>query len=111
VPENPLDSDQFAIRMADGTPCFYVDFVNVTRSFFGFKIAFGVSDLATPGERPRGATLNVQIGMSPEHAKSVHELLGKQLEHYEKNLGPIRSLPTEMLDALEKARAGEDDAV
>lgn len=109
MPEDPLDSDRFAIRMADGTPCLYADFANVNRSYFGFKIAFGVSDLASPGERPKGATLNVQVGMSPEHARSLHELLGKQLEHYEKNIGAIRSLPAEVLDTLEKARADKDD--
>lgn len=104
------EKHQLLIKSVEMQPYVYADYVNVNLAYFGFKLAFGSMDLAPAGQRPREVTLSAQVAMSAEHAKSLHDLLGKQLSLYEDRFGPIRPLPTKAEDAYEPESSPKADA-
>lgn len=80
------------VRTVEGAPVLYSDYVSVNLSFFGIKLSFGTIDVGESQDETSG-TLNVHVGLSPEHAKALHKLLGNQIEIYEGKFGALREPP------------------
>ncbi len=78
----------------------YCDDTLMTTSFFGITFRFNQVLRKREGEK-----LIVQekarVSMSAEHARSVYDLIGRQLEKYESNFGKIRSAPQAEDEATE----------
>ena len=73
----------------------YSDSAYVQSGYFGFHFSFGVQfSKPDPKSGPIPVYEYSHVGMSPEHAKRFHEILGKQLEGYEEKFGPIRPYPS-----------------
>ena len=77
-------------KTVEGAPYIYSDYVNLNIGFFGVKLAFGTMDAVRESPDLPEVTMLVQIGMSAEHAKALHDLLGRQLAIYEEKWGPMR---------------------
>lgn len=70
----------------------YINNVQMNVSFFDVKLLMG--EVTAASEEGVKVTDKVAIMMSPEHAASLHSLLGSQLDLYRKSFGPIRTQPS-----------------
>jgi hypothetical protein len=82
--------------------------VNVT--YFDIKITFGELSRFDPEKQAAVITDIVEVYMSPEHARALHGVLGKNLENYEREFGPIRKPPTPDAVGLEQTEAPQHTA-
>ncbi len=72
----------------------YAEVVYVNAGPHGFKLTFGVLPAHAPDQDIEAKVQPlVTIGMSPEHAKSLHEVLGGSLKTFEERVGPLRPTP------------------
>lgn len=78
---------------SESTPTIYANNVEIQQSSFDFRLRFGLVESATP-ELVRVRDV-VTVYMSPQHAKSVADLLNKQLVAYEKSFGPLKPGPVQ----------------
>src|SRR5712692_7223631 len=63
----------------------YVNNVQISVSYFDVKMLLGEVSAITDGRL--NVSDKVAVTMSPEHAASLHKLLGDQLEKYRENFG------------------------
>jgi len=71
-------------------------------SFYDFAFNFKLANK----NNPNGDSKSI-IYMSPEHAKALYEILGKNLEKWEEKFGEI-NMPEEILDGGLKEKKGEN---
>lgn len=66
---------------------YYANSVNVRVTLWDFSLAFGLIEQ----NGPESVTLRQFAGVyiSPQQAKALHQVLGQNIESYEKNFGPI----------------------
>ncbi len=102
--DDSRETRQLAInfRTPEGAHYVYSDYVNANLGFFGFKLSFGTVDAIQPNPDVRDITMHVQIGLSAEHAKALHDLLGRQIEEYQEKFGALRELPKDEGNAQEE---------
>lgn len=86
------------------TPVAYANHVNVGITVYDFALSFGIGS-------NESVTEQVTVHMSPQHAKSLHLLLGRFLSAYEKQVGQI-SLPETLMARLtgQDQEESDDDA-
>ncbi|HUG81632.1 MAG TPA: DUF3467 domain-containing protein [Bryobacterales bacterium] len=65
----------------------------VNTTFFDIRITFGEFTGYDKNKDQAIVTDIVAVSMSPEHARALHAILGKNLEIYEKEFGPFRDPP------------------
>lgn len=73
------------------TSPFYSSYANsaqVQVTYFDFRISFGEMSEITPTKLV--VTNNMQVVMTPEHAKLLVGILSRNVENYEKQFGAIR---------------------
>ncbi len=82
----------------------YASHVNVNVTVYDVALTFGIGSDSNVDE-------HVRVHMSPQHARSLHILLGRFLRQYEEQIGPI-ALPDELVATLDGKPAsvpsGED---
>lgn len=89
-----------------GTVIQFSDYAYVRYSYQGITVHFANFVPADDSKDGEGiAEESAVIGMSPEQTKALYDLIGKQLELYEKEFGAIRTLALEQED---EAKPGED---
>ena len=78
----------------------YASHVNVGITVYDFALTFGIGtdDEVDP---------QVRVHMSPQHARSLHILLGRFLAGYEDQVGPI-ALPESLVARLEGGHGSEE---
>jgi hypothetical protein len=79
-------------KPVEESPKFYANNVRISSNVFDIRFIFGLfventEDLVTIEPQ-------VVLHMSPQHAKSVAELLNRQLAEYEEKYGAIPEVPT-----------------
>ena len=69
--ESPKDTIE---RIGQGGAPIYADSTNVNVGYFGFRVTFGsLVAVTTEGETKKTTVVEyVAVGMSPEHAQSLH---------------------------------------
>ena len=80
------DKKKFKVRVApDKAEAKYSDFVIVTKNALGFNFDFAQ-------RVPGNDQINIvsRVGMSPQHAKLLTNILGKHIDEYEKKFGKIK---------------------
>ena len=82
-----------AIKKRPDQPPSFCDFANVSSGTFGVKLSFGF--ILSTTEDSMDVEEYAHIGMTAEHALAFYKLLGKHLEAYGKQVGPIRLVPAE----------------
>jgi hypothetical protein len=88
------DTDYKNLGDNSNIPDYYVNSVTFMGSLYEFMLTFGLK--SDPDKDPNPSVI---IRMSPQHTKVFVKLLSKNVEEYEKNIGPI-SLPQKLIDDL-----------
>jgi hypothetical protein len=88
------------VRLSVGAAFFYANSASVVGGPFDVALDFGYQSLGSAG--PEAVTTwQARVAMSWEHARSLHSLLGRQIEAFESAVG---NLPD-----TEKLRGGDPD--
>lgn len=78
------------LRYDDEKPAVYSNQVELAATPFDICLIFREVRLLQNG--PPLSTEQVRVYVSPQHAKSIHTLLGKKIEYYEERWGKIPSV-------------------
>lgn len=92
-----VDESEAPIRDYIGTlpgngPMIYTNSIEVVSSFFDVQIKLNhvlSTEIEGDGRRHLKTVHQANVAMSPQHAKSLLDLLGKQLVEYEARFGEI----------------------
>lgn len=87
VNKNPMDSEEPQDLLESPHPVFYADLTHLSTGFSGFRITFCIGQLSGKNVSLRP---QVTVGMSPEHASLLRDLLDKNLGIYEEKFGKLR---------------------
>lgn len=79
-------------RNRTASPPIYCDTAMFDLTPFGIKLAFGSRRQDDRNEGQEIFDESVVVGMSMEHAAALWEAIGANLDRYQKQCGPIRSL-------------------
>ena len=80
-------------KRADDGVSVYTNTAHIDVTYFDFKISFGQFVNYDAETETAAVSDSVVVWMSPEHAKALHVILGKNLEIFERDYGPIRKAP------------------
>jgi virulence-associated protein VapD len=93
-PDDKKGQQTAGMQIPAGMGQHYADIATVNMGYNGFKLTFGsVYPVDFGEEQQKLIQVSAMIGMSPEHAQSLHEVLGRSLESYKDLYGPIRPKP------------------
>src|SRR5688500_16540991 len=80
----------FSIIEEKAIPDTYADSTTFEVSLYGVTIEFGQSRRPAPGSSGRPPHIpRVRVHMSVQHAKVIAKLLVKNMQEYEKQVGPV----------------------
>lgn len=80
------------LRISPSHVTIYSNSAAIGMSFFDFRLAFGETH---PESTPQKVVINnsATVIMTPEHAKRLANVLGKNVQQYEERFGKIREMP------------------
>ena len=108
-PEDASDQQTATLRFdltANEPQAMYTDASSVQVGYYGIQLTFGVVREIKGNKLIRPMAT---VGMSPEHASILNEVLGRSLETYVRKFGPIRPKVDQVEHEPAPTEPGEGD--